>query len=155
MTMSGPRHMSRMIPGVAGKALGKKGLGYGKLVTDWPMIVGADLGEVTAPVKLAFPKGERTDATLTIDIVPARAIEVQHSMPQLIERVNAVFGYRAVARIKLVQRPPTRTAPMANLRPLSPVEETELVELTQIVPDGELRAALESLGRAVQATNRR
>jgi hypothetical protein len=143
-----------MIPGVAGKALGKKGLGYGKLVTDWPLIVGADLGQVTAPVKLAFPRGERTDATLTIDIVPARAIEVQHSMPQLIERVNAVFGYRAVARIKLVQRPPTRMPPMANLRPLSPVEESQLVELTQAVPDGELRAALESLGRAVQASRR-
>jgi len=154
MTMSGPRHMSRMIPGVAGKALGKKGLGYGKLVTDWPLIVGADLGQVTAPVKLAFPRGERTDATLTIDIVPARAIEVQHSMPQLLERVNAVFGYRAVARIKLVQRPPTRMPPMANLRPLSPVEESQLVELTQAVPDGELRAALESLGRAVQASRR-
>jgi len=68
--------------------------------------------------------------------------------------VNAVFGYRAVARIKLVQRPPTRIAPLANLRPLSPVEESELVELTAVVPDGELRAALESLGRAMQASRR-
>jgi len=154
MTMPGPRHMSRMIPDVAGKALGKKGLGYGKLVTDWATIVGADLGEATAPVKLSFPKGERTDATLTIDIIPARAIEVQHSMPQLIERVNAVFGYRAVARIKLVQRPPTKTAPPPNLRPLSLSEESDLVELTQVVPDGELRAALESLGRAMQGSRR-
>jgi hypothetical protein len=142
--------MSRMVPQVAGKALGKKGLGYGKLVTDWRSIVGADLGEMTAPVKLAFPRGERTDATLTIDIVPARAVEVQHSMPQLIERVNAVFGYRAVARIKLVQRPPTRAAQTTNLRPLSPVEERELVEMTAAVPEGELRDALERLGRAVQ-----
>jgi hypothetical protein len=144
--------MSRMIPEVAGKALGKKGLGYGKLVTDWALIVGADLGQVTAPVKLTFPKGERTDATLTIDVVPARAIEVQHAMPQLVERVNAVFGYRAVAKIKLVQRPPTRLPPAGNLRPLSPTEETQLVELTAIVPDGELRAALESLGRAMAAS---
>jgi hypothetical protein len=146
--------MSRMVPEIASKALGKKGLGYGKLVTGWRLIVGADLGEATQPVKLTFPRGERTDATLTIDIVPARAIEVQHSMPQLIERVNAVFGYRAVARIKLVQRPPTRTAPSANLRPLSPSEETELVDLTRLVPEGELRAALEKLGRAVQGARR-
>jgi hypothetical protein len=146
--------MSRMMPEIAGKALGKKGLGYGKLVTDWRLIVGADLGEATAPVKLAFPKGQRTDATLTIDIVPARAIEAQHSLPQLIERVNAVFGYRAVARIKLVQRPPTRPTPMANLRPLSPVEESDLIALTAIVPDGELRDALEVLGRAVQASRK-
>ncbi len=125
-------------------------MGYGKLVTDWRSIVGADLGEMTAPVKLAFPRGERTDATLTIDIVPARAVEVQHSMPQLIERVNAVFGYRAVARIKLVQRPPARATQTTNLRPLSPVEERELVEMTAAVPEGELRDALERLGRAVQ-----
>lgn len=146
--------MSRMIPDVAGKVLGKKGLGYGKLVTDWKHIVGADLGEVTSPVKLAFPRGERTDATLTIEIVPARAIEVQHSMPQLIERVNAVFGYRAVARIKMVQRPPPKLPAATNLRPLSLSEETQLVELTQIVPDGELRMALESLGRVMQGSRR-
>ena len=63
-------------------------------------------------------------------------------------------GEYAVARIKLVQRPPTRVAPMANLRPLSLSEESELVELTQIVPEGELRVALESLGRAVTASRR-
>ena len=75
-------------------------------------------------------------------------------MPQLIERVNAVFGYRAVSRIKLVQRPPAKTTPPPNLRPLSLAEESELVELTQVVPDGELRAALESLGRAMQGSRR-
>jgi hypothetical protein len=147
--------MSRMMPEVAGKVLGKKGLGFGKLVTDWRHIVGPDLGDITAPVKLAFPRGERTDATLTIDIVPARAIELQHAMPQLLERVNAMFGYRAVARIKMVQRPPEkRLSAGANLRPLSPVEERDLVALTAIVPEGELRDALESLGRAVQGSRR-
>jgi len=143
--------MSRMVPEVAGKALGKKGLGYGKLVTEWRQIVGPELDEATAPVKLSFPRGERTDATLTLDVVPARAIEVQHALPQLIERVNAVFGYRAVSRIKLVQSPPARAAGFTNLRPLSPSEENQLVELTALVPDGELREALERLGRAVQA----
>ena len=150
--MSGPRHMSRMMPEIAGKALGKKGFGYGKLVTEWPSIAGADLGGATAPIKLAFPQGQRADATLTLDVVPARAVEVQHALPQLLERVNTVFGYRAVARIKLVQRPPAaQPSSVVNLRPLSPGEENELVSLTSLVPDGELRDALERLGRAVQA----
>ncbi len=146
--------MSRMMPEVAGKALGKKGLGYGKLVTDWAAIVGPDLGKATQPLKLAFPRNQRTDATLTIDVIPARAIEVQHMMPQLLERVNTVFGYRAVATIKMVQRPPTRATPLANLRPLSPTEENDLTALTALVPDGELRSALERLGRAVQGAIR-
>jgi hypothetical protein len=146
--------MSRMMPEIAGKALGRKGLGYGKLVTDWAAIVGEEMAGFTQPMKLSFPRGERADATLTIDVIPARAIEIQHAMPQLIERVNAVFGYHAVARIKLVQRPPTRPSPIANLRPLTPVEERDLVALTSIVADSELRTALESLGRAVRARRR-
>jgi hypothetical protein len=76
---------------------------------------------------------------------------VQHALPQLIERVNAVFGYRAVARIKMVQRAPARAPVSTNLRPLSPSEETQLMSLTDMVPAGELRDALERLGRAVQA----
>jgi hypothetical protein len=143
-----------MVPAVAGKALGKKGLGYGKLVTDWRAIVGEDMAAFTQPMKLSFPRGERADATLTIDVVPARAIEIQHALPQLIERVNAVFGYHAVSRVKMVQRPPSRTSAVANLRPLTPIEERDLVALTSVVIDDELRVALESLGRAVQAGQR-
>jgi hypothetical protein len=139
-----------MVPEVAGKALGKKGLGYGKLVTEWSAIVGEEMAGWTQPIKLIFPKGERTDATLTIDVVPARAIEIQHALPQLIERVNTVFGYAAVGRVKLVQRPPARPMRLVNLRPLTPGEESDLLELTSLVPDDGLRAALESLGRAVQ-----
>jgi hypothetical protein len=146
--------MSRMVPEIAGKALGRKGLYYGKLVGEWSRIAG-ELGAATAPVKLAFPKGERSDATLTLDVVPARAVEVQHMLPLLIERVNAVFGYPAVARIKLVQRLPAAGTPrLANLRPLTPSEEKELTALTSVVPDGELRAALERLGRAVHGNSR-
>ena len=102
-------------------------------------------------MKLSFPRGQRIEATLTLDVVPARAVEVQHVLPQLIERVNAVFGYRAVSRVKMVQIPPARAPGFTNLRPLSPSEECELVELTGAVPEGELRDALERLGRAVQA----
>ena len=91
--------------------------------------------------------------TLTIDIVPARAIELQHAMPQLIERVNAMFGYSAVARVKMVQRPPEkRLSNFTNLRPLSPVEERDLVELTAIVPEGELRVSLQPVFAAYGRT---
>jgi hypothetical protein len=37
---------------------------------------------------------------------------------------------------------------------LSPVEESDLIALTAIGPDGELRDALEVLGRAVQASRK-
>ena len=76
--------------------------------------------------------------------------ELHPPVLELLERVNAVFGYRAVARIKLVQTPPARAPKFVGLRPLTVGEESQLTTLTEMVPAGELRDALERLGRAVQ-----
>ena len=79
------------------------------------------------------------------------AIELQHLEPLLIERINGYFGYRAVARLKLLQGPLSkrRKASPPAARALEPGEEEELVRHLCAVDDPELRQALESLGRAV------
>ena len=151
--MNGPRHMSHMVPEIAGKALGKKGLGYGKLVSDWGRIVGPELAASTTPAKLAFPRGERNDATLTIEIVPARAIEAQHWMPSY-RTDQCRFRLSRCRADQTGAKAAERTVRMANLRPLSPSEERDLAAMTDTLPDGELRAALESLGRAVTGTRK-
>ncbi len=61
------------------------------------------------------------------------------------------FGYRAVARLRLLQGPlpKSRKASPPAGRPLEPGEEEELVRHLCTVDDPELRHALEALGRAV------
>ena len=41
--MNGPRRIGQSVPEVAGKVLGKRGLAFGALITDWPSIVGHQL----------------------------------------------------------------------------------------------------------------
>ncbi|MGQ9367197.1 DUF721 domain-containing protein [Azospirillum sp. A39] len=149
--MAGPRPIGHTVPQVAGKALGKKGLAFGALITEWPSVVGAQLAQRTQPDRLAFPRGKREDATLHIRAMGAIALELQHLEPLIIERINGFFGYRAVARIKLVHAAPVGTPALRPPppRPLSMDEEIALINATAAVEDDELRAALERFGRSL------
>ena len=49
-----------------GKPLGKRGFGEGGLIAEWPAVVGEEIARHAKPLKLAFPRGQRRDGTLTL-----------------------------------------------------------------------------------------
>ena len=135
-------------------ALGKRGFSEGQLVAQWADIVGADLARRMMPEKLTFPQGERRDGTLRLRVAPGFALEAQHREPQILERLNAFFGYRALARLMLIQGPlPTEAAvPPRRRRDLAPNERAALAQRVAGIADNELRDALTRLGEAVIGT---
>jgi len=145
------RAVGQELPRVAGRALGKRGLGEAHLLSDWASVVGTELAAETLPVKLAFPPGERRNGTLRLRVTSAAALAVQHREPQIIERINGFLGYPAVQRLALVQGPlpgdaPARPAPP---RPLTPEEARRLDGRLAQVPDSGLKSALHRLGAAI------
>ncbi len=82
-------------------------------------------------------------------------MEIQHSEPVLIERINGFFGYRAVARLSLQQTWIPRQPSTPRLRPLSAPETAELDSRVAGVGDEPLRTALKRLGAAIMATERK
>ena len=148
--MNGPRRIGQSVTAVAGKALGKRGLAFGALINDWPSIVGHQLSLRTAPDKLSFPRGKREDAVLHIRAMGAIALELQHLEPQIVERINSFFGYRAVAKIKLIHAAPlSMPAPVVRPRALTMDEELSVITTTAAIEDEELRATLERFGRSL------
>jgi hypothetical protein len=128
------------------------------LLTRWPEIVGAAHAAGTRPERLSWPKrledgGEDgfEPAILTVACEGGRAVFFQHEVPQILERINAVFGFPAVGRIRIVQKPIARLdrPRPPRLRALSPTEEARVAELTAEIADDRLKAALVRLGRAV------
>ena len=89
-------------------------------------------------------------------IAPAAAAASRpaHLAPQIIEKINGYFGYRAVARLHIlhapVSRPQTAPAPAA-LRDATPAEKDAVRSQTAGVGDDGLRDALQRLGEAVAA----
>jgi len=136
---------------VAAPVLGRRGLAEAEMILGWAAVVGEDLARDTLPIKLAFGKGERTDGTLHLKVVSAAAPEVRHREPQIVERINGFFGYRAVARLKLTQGPlPNAPVPGPKPpRPLARAETNALARSLDGIVDPELKAALERWGQAV------
>ncbi len=151
----GLRAIAAEIPRVAGVALGKRGFGEAQLVTQWEAVIGAELAAKLAPERLTFARGERRNGTLRLRVASAFATEAQHLEPVLIERINAFFGYGAVARLVLVQGPPLNALPARPvLRTLTPREQQAVENRVAGIADPELRAALARLGTAVAGSRR-
>lgn len=99
-----PRAISRTLAKVTRPVLEKRGAAFAALVAGWPDIVGARFADDTALERLAQPRGGGP-GVLHLRVTPALALELQHLAPQLIERINAFLGHRAVERLAFVQRP--------------------------------------------------
>jgi hypothetical protein len=152
-----PRPLSANIPDITKKTLGKRGLAEGGLITDWVRIVGPELAASCQPERLAHPPRERSGGTLHIRVYGGAATELQHLEPLVLERINGHFGYRAVAKLRLIHAPLSgRSERVAEpkdseLPPLDSQSAAELDALLAIVDDPELRASLGRIGRAIMA----
>jgi len=136
----------------------KRGFAVARLLTQWDEIAGETLAAITRPVKVSYPR-EGLGATLTLLVAPAQGPQVQMALPQLIERVNAVYGYRAISRIALTQtaasgfsegQTPFTPAPKPKT-PAAP-DPTRLAAATaplEPIADPGLKGALELLARNI------
>mgnify|MGYP002776992321 CR=1 FL=1 len=145
------RAISDLTPQIGRQAFRRFGFVQSSIVSRWPEIVGETHARVCAPEMLRFPPGEKADGILDLVVLPAHAPLIQQVIPEITERVNRFFGYRAVARIKLRQgavKPPAgRERPTAppSLKPIP----MELGDSLRDIGDPELRTVLESLARSL------
>lgn len=151
--------LSALVGRVINPVAQKRGLAAADLIAGWAAVVGADIAECTQPEKIVWPRGEANSdqpGVLTLRVDGPRAVLVQHQLGQIVERVNAFFGYAAVGHVRIVQAPLSRTnrqRPAAE-RPLAAEEEARIRAATGDVDSEPLRAALDRLGRNVLKDNK-
>ena len=150
-----PRAIAANIAKLTKPVLDKRGRAFAALVGEWAEIVGPALAPVTLPEKLSSGPASDVEqgAVLTMRVAGGAALEIQHTAPQILERINAFLGYTAVSRLKLVQAPMPLGAPPPPPapRPLTGAEKRALKAATAQVEDDGLRQALEDLGQALLA----
>jgi len=127
----------------------------------WPEICGEEFGRATRPQKIDWPRRAHEDdpfkpATLVVACEPSVALFFQHEQALVLERTNQFFGFEAVDRIRIVQKPVLEQQMPENAsdQKLSRVEEQKLQELLGEVEDPNLREKLEKLGRGVIISSR-
>lgn len=139
-----------------------RGFATTAILSEWNAIVGSELAQFTAPDRVVWPRrreereqpdaprGRRDEgAVLVLRVDGPRSIEVQHRSGQILERVNAYFGYRAVIEMRILQAP-VRGRPVRAPCVQPPLDPGVLGQ-SAAIRDEALRAALLRLGTAAKA----
>jgi hypothetical protein len=144
------KHFRQLTKGV----FSRYGFAYADVLTQWSAIVGEDLGRVSVPERIRWPRaagpvgdGRKVGGTMVLRVAEGRALEFQHLVPRILERINGFYGYDAVAALKIVQG--AVAAPPGNGPKPSEIADEALGERVEAIQDERLRAALLRLGTAV------
>lgn len=147
------RPVADIVPQVGRAAFHRFGFVQSAVVSRWREIVGERYADASVPDSIRFPQGKRGEGTLTLTVESALAPMLQQVTPEIIDRVNRFFGYRAVARVALKhgevrsrRRSPPSPMPAADV-------PSEMTSSLRTIADDGLRACLESLARQVCATS--
>lgn len=131
------------------------------LIRGWPELVGREYSTQTRPEKINWPRKRQEDdpfepGVLIVACEPSAALFFQHEQAQIIERVNLFFGFEAVKRIKIVQKPVVKRAKFKEQSDTISVDlpnQEKLDLLLEQIEDDELRAKLKVLGVGVFGKN--
>lgn len=155
-----PKQIGGLVSDVLDPVLARRAGMTSELLAAWPQIVPSMLAETTRPQKINWPCRAHEDdpfkpATLVVAAESMAALHLQHQSGEIIQRVNAFFGFQAVERLQLVQKPvqPERKPPRRKA-PVSPADEKRITALAEGIEDEGLREALIRLGRSVRQERR-
>jgi len=154
-TLPGPKAIAEFSRKLAKNHLGKRGFAEASLVTNWAEIVGTAQALGSMPLKIAFPREERSGGVLHVRVsTGGLATEFQYRKELIVARVNSHFGYGAVADLRITQGhvPPRAPKPAPLAAPvLPPDQERSLQDILAGVEDEDIREALARLGRRLAA----
>ncbi|MGJ8622775.1 MAG: DUF721 domain-containing protein [Yoonia sp.] len=142
------------------KASEERGFAVTRLLTHWTEVVGEATAKIATPVNVSYGKGGM-GATLTLLTTGAQAPMLEMQKEQIREKVNACYGYRAIARVRVTQTAPTgfsdgrvafAPAPKTKNTPSEAVQSAAR-DLSEGIESDALRTALAALGANVLSKN--
>lgn len=159
---SGLENLSASMSPLIKKLLGNKGLIEIDLLSNWQNIVGQEIAEHSMPQKIVFKPNCRNDGTLHLLVAgSAFALEIQHKLPIILEKINTFFGYKAIAKITIMQNDefintslPTVSEDKPDKKLVTKQEQTYINEVTEGIQNSELKEQLKSLGESIFKNNK-
>ena len=132
-----------------------RGFAQTRLLTNWVDIAGPAIAKLCRPIKVGYNK-QGFGATLTVLSTGANAPMLQMQLPQIMQKVNAVYGYNAISHIKITQTAPTgfgeADAAFDHKKPAKPLSDAQRKDIeisVKDVSDSTLQDALARLGENI------
>ncbi|MHA1545936.1 MAG: DUF721 domain-containing protein [Alphaproteobacteria bacterium] len=118
MRRGGAVSIGRLAQQVTAPIFADHGMGHGEIAHAWAEIVGPELAQFCQPERLTKSRANAV-ATLVVRVQGPRSVEVHYATPGIIEGVNALYGYRAVEQVKIVQAQPGAPTGQPSAQPIA------------------------------------
>ena len=154
---AGFRSASSLLERQIQKTSETRGFAISKLLVNWADIIGNEIAKIAKPVKVNYGR-DGIGAGLVLLTNGANAPIVQAQSKQIIDRVNEVYGYNAISRVRITQTDPgelineNSTNHKKHLKP-SDLDKIKAKEEVNEVKDDVLNIALQSLGAIILANS--
>lgn len=135
-----------------------RGFAQSRLLTHWAEIVGDAIAGISRPVDIKYGRGG-FGATLTLLTTGSNAPILEMQKEQVREKVNAVYGYNAISKLRITQTAATGFSEgqvsfehrAAESKPDAPKILSKARDVAGGIEDEGLRSALERLASNVYA----
>lgn len=141
-TTKGFKQTGQLLAGRIRKASESKGFAQTKLLTHWTEIAGDHVAAIARPVDVNYGRSGM-GATLTLLTTGAHAPMLEMQKEQLRDKVNGVYGYNAIARIRITQTAATGFAE-------GQVEFQTKTTKTVVAPDPRIQGVAEQVAAPVE-----
>ena len=136
------KSLLKITENIVEKNLSRLGSIQNHIFFNWAHIAG-QYADITIPHKIKYGRKKNIDGQIIIKVQNGFGLEVQHSIPLLLDQINARFGFKAISKIKIIQADIQNNF-VIKKEPIKRTLENTLENLeSNILPDSELKLAMQ------------
>ena len=136
------KSLLKITENIVEKNLSRLGSIQNHIFFNWAHIAG-QYADITIPHKIKFGRKKNIDGQITIKVQNGFGLEVQYAIPLLLDQINSRFGFKAISKIKIIQADIQNNFEIKKEPIKSTLENTSENLESNILPDSELKLAMQ------------
>lgn len=136
--------LAKITENIVEKNISRFGAIQTHIFLNWQDIAG-QYANLTFPEKIRLSKNKNSEGLIIIKVQNGFGPEIQLAIPFLLNQINARYGFKAISKIKIIQTNLGYKQPDKEFSSKDKIEENTENLISNILPDGEIKLAMQKL----------
>ena len=136
--------LAKITENIVEKSISRLGAIQTHIFLNWQDIAG-QYANLTFPEKIRLSKNKNSEGLIIIKVQNGFGPEIQLAIPFLLNQINARYGFKAISKIKIIQTNLGYKQPDKEFSFKDKIEENTENLISNILPDGEIKLAMQKL----------
>ena len=136
--------LAKITENIVEKSISRLGAIQTHIFLNWQDIAG-QYANLTFPEKIRLSKNKNSEGLIIIKVQNGFGPEIQLAIPFLLNQINARYGFKAISKVKIIQTNLGYKQPDKEFSSKDKIEENTENLISNILPDGEIKLAMQKL----------